>query len=156
MEAAQIGSGSFAVVWKATRRVDGSTVAIKEINTEKLNGKLRESLESEIAILQVGLSRVCVYRNTKQLFSACSSHWDRDFLHFERLEPSSDACVCVVWCFLHLQRTHHPNIIHLHDLRRVRPVHMRTHSHIPPPSSTHAVATTPRRRRFTDSISRTG
>ena len=48
----QIGSGSFAVVWKATRRNDGGTVAIKEINTEKLNSKLRESLESEIAILQ--------------------------------------------------------------------------------------------------------
>lgn len=80
--AAQIGSGSFAVVWKATRRADDGIVAIKEINTEKLNGKLRESLESEIAILQVGLSNACACKNTKQLSSACASHWDRGCLSF--------------------------------------------------------------------------
>ena len=48
----QIGSGSFAVVWKGKHRETGREVAIKEIATEKLNKKLRESLESEIAILE--------------------------------------------------------------------------------------------------------
>lgn len=65
----QVGSGSFAVVWKATRKSDGATVAVKDIATSKLNTKLRESLESEISILQ---------------------------------------------------RTHHPNIIRLYEIRRVR------------------------------------
>jgi serine/threonine-protein kinase ULK/ATG1 len=48
----QIGSGSFAVVWKGRHRETGREVAIKEIATEKLNKKLKESLESEIAILE--------------------------------------------------------------------------------------------------------
>lgn len=48
----QIGSGSFAVVWKGRHKETGREVAIKEIATEKLNKKLRESLESEIAILE--------------------------------------------------------------------------------------------------------
>ncbi|KAL3694157.1 hypothetical protein R1sor_007808 [Riccia sorocarpa] len=48
----QIGSGSFAVVWKARHKLRGNEVAIKEIATEKLNPKLQESLLSEIAILK--------------------------------------------------------------------------------------------------------
>ena len=48
----QIGSGSFAVVWKGRHQVTGVEVAIKEIPTGKLNRKLQESLESEISILK--------------------------------------------------------------------------------------------------------
>ncbi|KAL2633581.1 hypothetical protein R1flu_005060 [Riccia fluitans] len=48
----QIGSGSFAVVWKARHKLHGNEVAIKEIATEKLNPKLQESLLSEIEILK--------------------------------------------------------------------------------------------------------
>lgn len=48
----KIGSGSFAEVWKGEHKVHGTEVAIKEIKTEKLNRKLKESLESEIAILK--------------------------------------------------------------------------------------------------------
>lgn len=48
----QIGSGSFAVVWKARSMETGEEVAIKEIATDKLNPKLQESLLSEIDILK--------------------------------------------------------------------------------------------------------
>lgn len=47
----QIGKGSFAVVFKAKHIVDGRLAAVKEISTEKLNSKLQESLESEVAVL---------------------------------------------------------------------------------------------------------
>ncbi|KAK4749500.1 hypothetical protein SAY87_026949 [Trapa incisa] len=48
----QIGSGSFSVVWHARHRVHFTEVAIKEIATGQLSKKLRESLMSEIIILQ--------------------------------------------------------------------------------------------------------
>ncbi|ERN08074.1 serine/threonine-protein kinase ATG1c isoform X1 [Amborella trichopoda] len=48
----QIGSGSYSVVWRATHRVHGYEYAIKEINMERLNKKLQESLLSEIVILK--------------------------------------------------------------------------------------------------------
>ena len=48
----QIGRGSFAVVWRARHATSRVKVAIKEIKLEKLNRKLRESLESEISVLQ--------------------------------------------------------------------------------------------------------
>ncbi|KAJ8570726.1 hypothetical protein K7X08_037698 [Anisodus acutangulus] len=48
----QIGSGSFSTVWKTCHQVDGTEVAIKEIVTARLNSKLKESLKSEIVILQ--------------------------------------------------------------------------------------------------------
>ena len=48
----QIGVGSFAVVWKARHAEDGRPAAVKEIRTEKLNKKLLESLESEVAVLR--------------------------------------------------------------------------------------------------------
>lgn len=48
----QIGRGSFAVVWRARHVTSRVKVAIKEIKLEKLNRKLRESLESEISVLQ--------------------------------------------------------------------------------------------------------
>ena len=48
----QVGAGSFATVWKAVHVETGEEVAVKQINLKRLNRKLRESLESEIAILQ--------------------------------------------------------------------------------------------------------
>ncbi|XP_071700734.1 serine/threonine-protein kinase ATG1c-like isoform X2 [Rutidosis leptorrhynchoides] len=48
----QLGSGSFSVVWHARHMVHGTEVAIKEIQTGKLNKKLEESLMSEIDILR--------------------------------------------------------------------------------------------------------
>ncbi|VFQ89370.1 unnamed protein product [Cuscuta campestris] len=48
----QIGTGSYSTVWLARHRVHGTEVAIKEIVTARLNSKLKESLMSEIVILQ--------------------------------------------------------------------------------------------------------
>lgn len=48
----RIGSGSFADVWRAEHRVTRNVVAIKEIATDRLNRKLRQSLESEVSILK--------------------------------------------------------------------------------------------------------
>ena len=48
----QLGRGSFAVVWQGQHRVSGATVAVKEINTNLLNAKLKQSLECEISILK--------------------------------------------------------------------------------------------------------
>ena len=48
----EIGSGSFATVWRAQHEGTGNEVAIKEIRTDRLNERLRQSLESEVAILQ--------------------------------------------------------------------------------------------------------
>ncbi|KDD73303.1 protein kinase [Helicosporidium sp. ATCC 50920] len=47
-----LGVGSFAVVWRARHRVTGQEAAIKEIQLSKLNSKLRQSLESEVSIMQ--------------------------------------------------------------------------------------------------------
>ena len=49
---AHLGSGSFAVVWRARHTATGEEAAVKEINLERLNAKLRQSLESEVSILQ--------------------------------------------------------------------------------------------------------
>ena len=57
-----IGAGSFAVVWKARHAVSGQIVAIKEISTDKLNKKLRQSLETEVSIL-----KQITHRNIVQL-----------------------------------------------------------------------------------------
>lgn len=48
----KIGSGSFAVVWKAVHAETRSVVAVKEISTDRLNKKLKQSLESEVSILK--------------------------------------------------------------------------------------------------------
>lgn len=48
----RIGSGSFAVVWKASHKTSGRIAAIKEISTDRLNKKLKQSLESEVSILK--------------------------------------------------------------------------------------------------------
>ena len=47
----EIGAGSFAVVWRARHTSTGARAAVKEINAEKLNRKLQESLASEVAVL---------------------------------------------------------------------------------------------------------
>lgn len=48
----KIGSGSFAIVWRARHRVSGALAAVKEIETERMNRKLQESLASEMAVLE--------------------------------------------------------------------------------------------------------
>ncbi|KAH7416127.1 hypothetical protein KP509_14G076800 [Ceratopteris richardii] len=48
----ELGTGSFAVVWKGKHRHTGAEVAIKEIAADKLNRKLCENLMSEINILK--------------------------------------------------------------------------------------------------------
>ena len=48
----KIGRGSFAVVWKAVHTKTGHCVAVKEISTDRLNKKLKQSLESEVSILK--------------------------------------------------------------------------------------------------------
>lgn len=47
-----IGAGSFAIVWRARHTQTGQEAAVKEIALSKLNAKLRQSLESEVAILK--------------------------------------------------------------------------------------------------------
>lgn len=47
-----IGSGSFAIVWRAHHLTSGKVAAVKEINTDRLSKKLAESLASEISVLQ--------------------------------------------------------------------------------------------------------
>ena len=52
LDAQSIGQGSFAVVWKAHHATTGAAAAVKEISLDKLNAKLRQSLESEVSILK--------------------------------------------------------------------------------------------------------
>jgi serine/threonine-protein kinase ULK/ATG1 len=49
---ARIGSGSFAIVYRAHHKVTNQPVAVKAINKTKLNPKLLENLESEISIMR--------------------------------------------------------------------------------------------------------
>jgi serine/threonine-protein kinase ULK/ATG1 len=58
-----LGSGSFAVVWKARHALTGQVAAVKEINLARLNAKLRQSLDSEVSIL-----RRISHANVVQLF----------------------------------------------------------------------------------------
>ncbi|CAK9151434.1 unnamed protein product [Ilex paraguariensis] len=48
----QIGAGSFSTVWHARHGVDGTEVAIKEMDMTEMNKRLQESLMSEIHILR--------------------------------------------------------------------------------------------------------
>jgi serine/threonine protein kinase len=47
----ELGRGSFAVVHRAHHSATGQPAAVKEINTDKLNKKLQESLASEVSVL---------------------------------------------------------------------------------------------------------
>jgi serine/threonine protein kinase len=47
-----VGSGSFAVVWRGRHVRTNTLVAVKEVNTFKLNKKLQESLACEISVLK--------------------------------------------------------------------------------------------------------
>jgi serine/threonine-protein kinase ULK2 len=49
---ALLGSGSFAFVWRARHATTGEEAAIKEIALDRLNAKLRRSLEGEVSILR--------------------------------------------------------------------------------------------------------
>jgi serine/threonine protein kinase len=65
-----IGAGSFAVVWKARHIQTGDVVAIKEISTNKLNKKLKQSLESEVSIL-----KQIQHKNIVQLLEVQEVRW---------------------------------------------------------------------------------
>lgn len=65
-----IGAGSFAVVWKARHATTGQVVAIKEISTDKLNKKLKLSLESEVSIL-----KQITHKNIVQLLEVIEVRW---------------------------------------------------------------------------------
>lgn len=47
----RLGSGSFAVVWKARHRQSGIEVAVKEIDKKLLSSKVSDNLLKEISIL---------------------------------------------------------------------------------------------------------
>ena len=47
----ELGRGSFVVVHRAHHTESGQPAAVKEINTDKLNKKLQESLASEVSVL---------------------------------------------------------------------------------------------------------
>jgi serine/threonine protein kinase len=48
----QIGSGSFATVWRARHLTSGVLAALKAIDLTRLNSKLQQSLASEISVLE--------------------------------------------------------------------------------------------------------
>lgn len=47
----RLGSGNFAVVWKATHKADGTQFAIKQFSADRLNAQLRQRLQTEIEVL---------------------------------------------------------------------------------------------------------
>jgi serine/threonine-protein kinase ULK/ATG1 len=57
----EIGRGSFATVFKASRPGSNVPVAIKTVNRAKLNRKLAENLELEIKILYNSRHRNVVF-----------------------------------------------------------------------------------------------
>lgn len=48
----KIGSGSFALVWRARHRKYGHEVAVKEIDKQRVDSKLRDCLLKEVSILR--------------------------------------------------------------------------------------------------------
>ncbi|CAK8560562.1 unnamed protein product [Lathyrus sativus] len=73
----RIGSGSFAVVWRARHRISGLEVAIKEIDQTQLSPKVRDNLIKEITIL-----RTIHHPNIIRLFEAIETN-DRIYLVLE-------------------------------------------------------------------------
>lgn len=69
MLGAHLGSGSFAVVWKAQHCTTGQVAAVKEINVARLSSKLKQSLESEVSILK----RIS-HANVVQLYEVLEQH----------------------------------------------------------------------------------
>lgn len=51
-----LGRGSFAAVFHATHATDGRQAAVKEIDTSKLTPKLRDSINTEAALLRQAVS----------------------------------------------------------------------------------------------------
>ncbi|KAH7297997.1 hypothetical protein KP509_25G022500 [Ceratopteris richardii] len=47
----RIGSGAFAVVWKATHKSNGALFAVKQFFTDRLNPQLRRRIHTEIDVL---------------------------------------------------------------------------------------------------------
>ncbi len=77
-----IGSGSFAVVWRARHCTSGVLAAVKEINTARLSGKLQASLASEVSVLQrtshrnlVGLLDMVQVGDWTGCARACGVRW---------------------------------------------------------------------------------
>ena len=76
----KIGRGSFAVVWKAIHADTGSCVAVKEISTDRLNKKLKQSLESEVSILkQIRHQNIVRLEDVVEVTLPASSCWDANF-----------------------------------------------------------------------------
>ncbi|WKA05689.1 hypothetical protein VitviT2T_023638 [Vitis vinifera] len=73
----RIGSGSYAVVWESRHRQSGMVVAIKEIDKEHLNPKVKDNLFKEIEIL-----RTINHPNIIRLLQAIETS-DRIFLVLE-------------------------------------------------------------------------
>ncbi|KAL2575423.1 hypothetical protein AAZV13_16G015000 [Glycine max] len=73
----RIGSGSFAVVWRARNRSSGLEYAVKEIDKRQLSPKVRENLLKEISILST-----IHHPNIIRLFEAIQTN-DRIYLVLE-------------------------------------------------------------------------
>ncbi|KAK7294573.1 hypothetical protein RJT34_17462 [Clitoria ternatea] len=73
----QIGSGSFAVVWRSRNRHSGLEVAVKEIDKRQLSPKVRDNLLKEISILST-----IHHPNIIRLFEAVETN-DRIYLILE-------------------------------------------------------------------------
>ncbi|KAG5141875.1 hypothetical protein JHK82_017570 [Glycine max] len=73
----RIGSGSFAVVWRARNRSSGLEYAVKEIDKRHLSPKVRENLLKEISILST-----IHHPNIIRLFEAIQTN-DRIYLVLE-------------------------------------------------------------------------
>ncbi|XP_054780543.1 serine/threonine-protein kinase ATG1a isoform X2 [Prosopis cineraria] len=73
----QIGSGSFAVVWRSRHRHSGLEVAVKEIEKKQLSPKVSENLLKEISILST-----INHPNIIRLFEAIQTN-DRIYLILE-------------------------------------------------------------------------
>lgn len=81
----RIGSGSFAVVWRARHRQSGAEVAVKEIDKMKVDGKFREGLLKEITILR-NISHPNIVRLYQAIQVSSASHFlSRSFGFFNAL-----------------------------------------------------------------------